>query len=66
MSFIETCFMTQHRVYPGKCSTCTGIECVLLVVGAVFCKWKLGPVGYSCLHVFYMLTDFLFTDSINY
>ena len=58
--------MTQHRVYPGKCSTCTGIECVLLVVGAVFCKWKLGPVGYSCLHVFYMLTDFLFTDSINY
>ena len=40
--------------------------CVLLLVGAVFCKWQLGPVGYSCLHVFYVLTDFLFTDSVNY
>ena len=40
--------------------------CVLLLGGATFCKWELGLVGYSCLHVFYMLIDFLFTDSINY
>lgn len=63
-TFTGTCFMAQHKVYLGECSIYTWKNFVLLFLPIVFCKCQFDQTGYS--FVFCVLTEFMYTCSINY